>query len=61
MTTGEYDMTHHTGVVGQHIWSRRAAPKGDLLMRWNIQRRLVTLSNDMEYGQNCGMMVNGKL
>ena len=33
LTAGEYDMTHHTGVVSQHIWSRGAAPKGDLLMR----------------------------
>ena len=36
MTTREYYMTHHTGVFGEHIWSRRAEPKGDLLMRWNI-------------------------
>ena len=51
LTAGEYDMTHHTGVVNSHIWSTGAAPKGDSRMRWNIQRRLVTLSNDMEYGQ----------
>ena len=51
MTTGEYDMPRHTGVCGQHIWSRRAELKEDIPMRWNIQRRLVTLSNDMEYGR----------
>ena len=51
LTAGEYDMTHHTGLVNQRIWSRGATPKGDSRMRWNIQRRLVTLSNDMEYDQ----------
>ena len=47
LTAGDYDVTHHTGVASQHIWSMGAAPKGDLLMRWNIQRRLIMLSNDM--------------
>ena len=51
LTAGEYNMTHHTGLVNQDIWSGCAAPKGDSRMRWNMQRRLVTLSNDMQYGQ----------